>query len=416
MGKKVLAKDLLKKTKIQENLLFWQKHPDKWIQSNEIRNKLVNGPKLIIKSDGTYIEAETHKPYKTRPKTLYDFDSQLYHDMKDMVTAGLLDNKKEIQKKGKPKSYYRLSKKHKFEPLKIFYNNILFDCSESAIHPSKNLTLFFPRLDELNPYEKKKLYHLMLEQNYDSISEYLKKVGLRIASEVWSKALKNNKSSKELKFYFWMKLILIHYLATISFDEIHHCFRLGENPHVDMDRIHNIKINEFTPPFNIGKFKIRFLPERQKELFNLFDKAFWKYLDELHIFVDKKKFNQQVNFSEVIFNRIIEKTLIKRAEAEFFICIIHPEHLSYFSLIEIGGEDTESALDIVDSYIYRDDHKKLKSIKKETVKKSFFEVSVFFDGLEDDINKLFERGIEDLNYQFRELVQTFKYPKIKKPN
>jgi len=116
---------ILKKDKTQKILNYWKNKPDTWIQSCKIREFFVKGiQKFIYLFDNEkYKDIETGKIYQEKPKPIYNNDSQLYRDLKELVEYGILKNKEVPQKKGKPFSYYRPNIAYKKEGLRIQNKN-----------------------------------------------------------------------------------------------------------------------------------------------------------------------------------------------------------------------------------------------------------------------------------------------------
>lgn len=131
---------ILKKEKAQKILSYWDKKSDQWIQYNELRKEFVSKYSNVKKHPyDFYVNPETMEKFSSKPKSLYNADSQLSRDLKELVNIGLLENKKTLKKKNKSNSYYRPSKKYEKEIIRI-QNKTSIDN-----YPLEEITDFFYR-------------------------------------------------------------------------------------------------------------------------------------------------------------------------------------------------------------------------------------------------------------------------------
>lgn len=111
---------ILKKEKTQKILQYWADKPNKWIQSCKLREEFVKKYSNVkTHSSGFYIDPSTMKKYSSKPKPLYNEDSDFYRDLRELVDLKILENNKSHTERGMPKSYYRPCKKYKREGIRI---------------------------------------------------------------------------------------------------------------------------------------------------------------------------------------------------------------------------------------------------------------------------------------------------------
>jgi len=212
-----LAKGLLKRHKIQQILQYWRKNPKKWIQSRDLRSELVKKYQDVIsRKDGTFIDPKTKEEYKEKPKTLYNNDSELYRDLKDMVSSGLLEHKEVSQKKGKPKSFYRLSIKHTSEPLKIWHKDCIMNTSINNPIPTNNDLLFYFPNNAINignfsfikeDIEKINILSKEIIEILDKIKDIFIESGKRKAVNICKNVIEGFDMDDAFKEYFYICLI-----------------------------------------------------------------------------------------------------------------------------------------------------------------------------------------------------------------
>ena len=111
---------VLKKEKTQKILQYWTDKPKKWIQSRKLREEFVKKYSNVKPySSGFYVDPGTMKKYFSKPKPLYNEDSDFYRDLRELVDLKILENNKSHTERGMPKSYYRPCKKYKREGIRI---------------------------------------------------------------------------------------------------------------------------------------------------------------------------------------------------------------------------------------------------------------------------------------------------------
>lgn len=143
------AARILKRNKIQKILQFWKNDPTRWVQSCKLREEFVKSYQNFAhrEDDGRFYTFDRYsnegRIYDKRPMALYNNDSELYRDLKDMFGCGLLDKKEVKQKKGIPESYYRPSKKYRLEPLKIWHKDCIMNTNINNMVPTVSNLLFY---------------------------------------------------------------------------------------------------------------------------------------------------------------------------------------------------------------------------------------------------------------------------------
>ena len=385
MAKKVIqARRLLKRRKIQSILQHWRGRQKKWIRSCDLRKEFVKGEK---KPEYVRIPPSTSK-IRQMPKYLYNCESEMYRHLIDMNNAGILEHKEIPKEKGKPESYYRPSKKYKFEPLKFFYEDILEECTAHNTYQFHNSTLFSPAISskDLTLTESSILESSMqnIIESYSSVNLLFREIGLRRANEIWKKRLRSLDISPPTKLYIWIKLIGIHYLATLDYAEKNECYMRGEVPHVDIYIVTLMNNRNFEPPFPLYYHGIKSISkEWQLSFLKMMDSAFHRYLTLKDISFDKEKIDEELNKVNIV--KIFDDTLSMRANAESFLIVNHPEFLPIFESKEPGEEIKSKNYDIWDaSTLGFMEKEKTVGYKEQKSKPSFFDMNEFFSGVVND--------------------------------
>ncbi|MCJ7572119.1 MAG: hypothetical protein MUO82_09640 [Candidatus Thermoplasmatota archaeon] len=213
------ANKILKKDKVQKILFYWKDDLLKEVQFCVLRKEFVNKYSDLIyreKNEFHYFDRETKIKYKKKPKTLYETDEELSRDLKEMVEYGILDKRLEDQQKGKPKSFYRLSKKYLSEPLKIWHKDCIINTSvDNIITTDSNLFFCFPNkcISSLNPIitieDIDKLNNISKEirRKLNEISDIFIEFGKRKAADICIKVIDNFGFDDAFKEYFYICII-----------------------------------------------------------------------------------------------------------------------------------------------------------------------------------------------------------------
>jgi len=217
------------------------------------------------------------------------------------------------------------------------------------------------------------------------------KIGTRKANLLWKQFLKNNPSSKHLKLYVYINLIMYHHLLTISTDE---------------------------------------LPEYEE----LLQQALSQYFKKNKICGDNELFYSELEKYKKEYNSILKKTVIERRKMGYYTIVNQPslfgkEELIYFdkspeSIVSNITDANESspfspAFTKRISKVEKKLISKMKSMmnsdsldeKKETTT-SFFEEQDFFKGFDKELNLL---GYDDRHQLYKELHDVaiaFDVPKL----
>ncbi|MCJ7570536.1 MAG: hypothetical protein MUO82_01465 [Candidatus Thermoplasmatota archaeon] len=207
-------------------LQYWSNNPRRWIQFCELRREFVKvkgkDHKLIHREDGLNWDPKTGKTSKEKTLPIYNYDSGLSKDLDKLTEYGILENYEEPQKKGKPKSFYRLSKKYEFEPLKILHQKSINICPINNIlsFSSPKLTFYLANLsikDDFTEEDAKSIQFIAdkIFSGFDDIDIIFKKISERKANRKWKEYIDNLEASPETKLYFWLffigeKTIILH--------------------------------------------------------------------------------------------------------------------------------------------------------------------------------------------------------------
>lgn len=329
--------------------------------------------------------------------------------LQKLVHSGWLENKD---------GYYTLSKRSEFEPLKIWIKDKIKESDAHDIFPHRNSTMFFSNspLSKLTQDEKNRLMELTdeLSESYESVAHHLREVGLRMAGEIWRNRIDSIKVPPEFKFYSWLYLIMIHYLATIEYADTRDCYYRGVIPSLNMDIIRRIKFRDFKPPFFLKFYTPEgILPEWQIQFYEFIETAFKRYISKIIPQFDGVRFQQEKEKHFGKFLTLYEKTLVKRAESEHFLAVVHPLNLSYFSLKDFDDTAVENIPNVIDASLtdHSSESTKKKNIVNNKNRSSFFDESGFFDELEGDIEKLGYKDKQELCYELYHLAIAFQPPK-----
>jgi len=213
--------------------------------------------------------------------------------------------------------------------------------------------------------------------------------------------IKNNKADPYTKFYLWLEMIRIHYLAT----DRPYFIKRGEGNYRRRN-IHPVSIHSIMP-LRYYKYEKTIIPSESWA--NSFNEIFWSAFKTF----TKVKFD---NTKSKEFLETCNRSLNVRVESNIFLTILRPENLDYFQLKEKMKREDASSL--AKASWYKTENK--LELKKERIrdindffpKESYLEVHDIFAGYEDKIREL---GFEDKQHMYDELrylVDTFKVPKI----
>ncbi len=141
----MMPEELLKGKK-QKIMQIWKNNPKRWIQSAELRRKFVldyNKEWDYDKDSSNWLNVKTGEKVTEKPLP-YVVDGEFYRDLTLLADEGILDKKREPQRKGKDKVYYRPNKRYRLLPLKSHYATLIKDRSMDHIYHGLQYLLFLP--------------------------------------------------------------------------------------------------------------------------------------------------------------------------------------------------------------------------------------------------------------------------------
>ena len=196
---------LLRRKKIQSIMLIWKDNSQIWIQSAELRKKLVlRFNKEWIYNEGMKVWINlTTKERCDKKSVPYVADGEFYGDLKSLVEVGILENKRIPQEKGKDKSYYRPTEKYGLEPIKLHFASLIKDRGVNHIYYGLDYLLLLPKNLTTNEFSKDTGENLadmervaLLEKTVSrflhSIKLLLMDTKLRKAKKIWQKKINDN--------------------------------------------------------------------------------------------------------------------------------------------------------------------------------------------------------------------------------
>lgn len=365
----------------------------------------LGGPEPIFEDlfSGEYIEKYLKRHEKQRGKVTWSYILKKTSLSQDTLHRYVIVMRKLgiLKEKG-----YVLSEKHKFEPLKIWYTDLIMDCSLHHILNYGKFTFFYPNLS-LNKEEKGELKGLMNGGmvSYPYLITFFRKVGLRVAGEIWSRFVNKIEASPATKFYFWLKIIYIHYLASLKpfmIIEGEGDYRQEEILPIRMEIFMTLKKMHFEGlPVELPPFKE--LHEWQPQ----FKKLLESVLKRKYSFFEE----DEVSKYEKQFKKVCEITLIERVKSDYFIVVVRPEILSYFYLKDVEGIEKEKAHYISeaseDAYEPSLFHRDIISDKPEAFP---YAVDELFKGLDSGIIALGYKDKKELYDELQHLIDAFELP------
>ncbi len=419
-SKQTKAYKLLNRNKIKKLLQYWDKNPEKWARSSELRKRFVDKyVNLIYRPDGLYYDTESKKSLSKKPESLYNHDSELYSDLSEMVDAGILDNKKEERKKGIPHSYYRPSQQFKLEPLKLWQEQTIMNTPTNHVLPIGNNTLYLLGLTNKD-FSDDEIIKLSKKINeitaiYSSIEfDIFKKVGEKKANKIWERFIDKLDVSPIVKFIFWLILIrdYIGEIKLLSIIRKHHLSVIKKEFYDNWNKIIKKNKDEFIKESMTELKKINSIDDNiMKELNN---GAIFERIEHFHKFYDlsintffKKKFtnieskNKKINTQinkytkkyECVFKEIVNLLL----DANFYISVNHNFGISYYDFIYGYGLNRKKTKEILDAISYGY-HKHPFSKKTEEILNNL--ISEFIKGKTKDEKKEPIETIEEQNNFF----------------
>ena len=213
---------LLRRKKIQSIMLIWKDNSQIWIQSAELRRKLVlrfNKEWIYNEGRGDWVNLTTKERCDKKPLP-YVADGELYGDLKSLVEAGILENKQIPQEKGKDESYYRPTKKYWLEPIKLHFASLIKDRGVNHIYYGLDYLLLLPKNLTTNEFlkdmgenvvdmERAALLEKTVFRFLHSIKLILMDAKLRKAKRIWQKKINdNNGIYSPLKLHLHVSLLV----------------------------------------------------------------------------------------------------------------------------------------------------------------------------------------------------------------
>jgi len=290
--------------------------------------------------------------------------------------------------------------KDKLEPLRIYYKYFIETSSEKNIFNSRNLFLFNKKLSQkdLKKHEEVEIHKSInkLQEEYFKFCNCIWSIGLRKAGELWDEFIRKNKIDDNIKMYFWLEIIRIHYLATdrphlISGNYYYYYYRKENIYPISKVNINDLKIHQYEKTsFPWSEKFTRLIRKASKRYYDKKIKDYYKeFMDLCH-----KTFNERLKVNE-------------------FITVLSPELISYSELSEKFPRELSHKMKNLLAF----DEFKNKSIKNVNEIEEVFQISInplkekeIFNKLEKEIIDL---GFEDKNQfydELRYLTDTFTCP------
>ena len=307
-------------------------------------------------------------------------------------------------------SSYSLCEKYKFDPLKVWSKDMILNTSAYNILPNRNLTIFSPTISERkmikgNGTQLKNGMESLID-GYGWINLHFRKIGLREAGRIWDKAVSSLNVSQQTKFYVWLRLVALHYLATLNYANAYDCHERGEIPHVDFDIVAIMKNRDFEPPFHLKFHRRKINEDFQRRLIAVCEKAFDRYVKSIIPSFDRKRLDDDLKKNRKKILKIYHDTLSCRAQAENFIIVIHPEYLPLY------GGDIEVFEASLRGY---EKEEKTERLEEPKIYPSFFDITHFFEGLIEELLGMSSdsKMLSDVEYHYFCEEEQFFYRELR---
>ena len=306
-----------------------------------------------------------------------------------------------------------LADKYRFEPIRIWHRDLIMSCPIDRLVSYNNSTIFHPDI-YFTKAEQSEIKDFVWNIN-KPVMEFFRKIGLQKAGSEWSKFINRSDAPPDIKFYFWFKIIYVHYLASLRpqgiADRTNYFFDKKEIYPIHTEVVMALKHNDFeelsTNLFPFG---------RSENTPSNWQRQFRKLLESVVKKIYPSFTGNKLRYYEKEFKKMIEKTLMIRIKSEYTTLTIRPETLSYFHMINVEGMDKEKAGSISASAVIEHTYHDSSSYPPENPPQGYLEDTTLdrllyiFDGLDDEIKKLRYKHKEELCSDLLRLAIAFEGP------
>lgn len=307
-----------------------------------------------------------------------------------------------------------LSEKRRFEPLRIWHRDLTMNCPIDRVVSYNNSVVFHPDIS-FTKKEQFEIKDFMWNIN-KPVMKFFRGMGLQKAGLKWSGFISESNAPPEIKFYFWFKIIYVHYLASLRpkgiADRTNYFFDKKEIYPIITEIVRALKHNDFEElPISI------FLLGCSKETPSNWQRQFRVLLES----AVKGKYpsftGDELRNYEKEFKKMVEKTLMIRIKSEYTTLTIRPETLSYFHMINVAGVDKEKA-DSIFAVTEHSDHDPIPSSHPSEIHPGLLKSNTsdrllyIFNGLDDEIKKLGYKDKEELCRELLRLANAFEIPTL----
>jgi hypothetical protein len=257
---------------------------------------------------------------------------------------------------------YDLIDSYKFEPLKIFYKDIILDCPNYCIWSLYNSTLFHPYITS-NEFTNEKIwcdndvinFKELIEKfgsHYAEMLKFFDKIGLKKSALIWEKFVKNNQLSKYVKIFLYFKLIQFHYLSSFRpwfYVKRKKYYIKGRKE--DFDDIYYELFTQLERE-SFNDFVNADVINWKNDFSYLIDQVYYNFIKRIFNSFDEENFSKKIDKILSYFREMQILTLNKRIEMGYFIATLHPAFLTSKEMNRFYGVKNEKSKEIKDSLLH----------------------------------------------------------------